>query len=195
MIVEKVQPFGKTRSKVLTDGDFAFVLYNTELGKFRISEGAVIPEEVKEKVLIPLLSKRARERVAFLLKDSDKTEARLRQKLKMSFYPECCIETAVGWAKEKHYVDDERFASCYASYHGSGKSRKKLLYDMMLKGVSRETAEKVLEDQPVDEEEQIRRELKKRRYDPESASPEEKRRMAAALARKGYSWDLISHFT
>jgi regulatory protein len=193
MLVTEIVPFKKSRSKVLTDGDFAFVLYNGELKKLRISEGAEITEEKLNGTILPLLNRRARERVVYLLKDMDKTEAELKRKLREACYPESCIEAAVSWAREKHYVDDERFASGYAEYHSAGKSRKKLLYDMILKGVPREIAEKTLEAKPVDEEEQIRRELAKRRYDPETADIDAKRKMTAFLARKGYSWDMIGH--
>lgn len=49
----------------------------------------------------------------------------------------------------------------------------------------------MLENQPVDEEEQIRAELRRKRCDPASASPDERRKVIASLARKGYSWDTI----
>jgi len=194
MIITEIKPFGKTKSKVLTDGDFAFVLYKTEIRKLKLAEGEELPESELDEVIIPLLTKRARERIVYLLKDSDRTEAELVRKLRESCCPEPCTEKAIAWAREKHYVDDERYASCYAEYHSAGKSRRKLLYDLMQKGVAKEIAEKVLEEQPVDEEEQIRRELKKRGFDAENTNPDERKKITAALARKGYSWELIEHF-
>ena len=59
------------------------------------------------------------------------------------------------------------------------------------KGVPREVAEELLETTPPDEEAQILRELRKRRFDPEHADLKERKRTAAFLMRKGYSWAQI----
>lgn len=191
MQITEIIPFGKTRCRVLTDGDLVFVVYKGELRRLHLTVGAELAEETIGKVLLPMLTRRARERLVFLLKDADKTEAELRRKLREGGYPESCIEGAVAWAREKHYVDDRRYAAWYAEYHARGKSRRKLLYDLEARGISREIAEEILEAQPVDEEAQIRKELEKRHFDPLTAEPDTRRKFLAALARKGYSWDTI----
>ena len=108
MKVDKIIPNGKTRSKVLFDEGLVLMLYNSELHKFNIREDSDVSEETYRKVILPMLAKRAKERLVFILKSSDKPESELRRKLKEGCYPEETIEEAITWAKSKHYVDDAR---------------------------------------------------------------------------------------
>ena len=191
MKVDKLIPYGKTRTKVLFEEGLVLLLYNGEIKKYGLAEGSYITDEFYNTRLVPALSKRAKERIVFILKSSDKPENELRRKLKEGFYPEEAINDAVEWAKSKHYVDDSRYVETYIRYHGEGKSKKKLLYDLASKGISRELILNMLEDAEIDESSQIVTELRKRGYN-EELDPKEKQRITAALARKGYSWEAIN---
>ena len=193
MIITEILPYGKMKSRVLTDGDLVFSVYRGELREYGLEEGKELPEKVLEEELMPLLTKRARERIVKLLKDRDYPEAELRRKLELSWYPEQCIATALQWARDRHYVDDRRFAENYIRWNGEGKSRRRLMYDLTQKGISRELAEQLLEEMPPDEDAQIRKELKKRDYHPDSADPKERQKIAAFLSRRGYSWSRIEN--
>ena len=193
MIITEILPYGKMKSRVLTDGDLVFSVYKGELKKYGLEEGAELSERMTEDVLLPLLTKRARERIVKLLKDRDYPEEELRRKLKLSWYPEQCISDALKWAQEKHYVDDRRFAENYIRWNGEGKSRKRLMYDLTQKGISRELAEELLEEMPPDEAAQIRKELEKQKYHPEKADMKERQRIAAKLSRRGYYWTQIEN--
>ena len=193
MIITEILPYGKIKSRVLTDGDLVFCVYKGELKKYGLEEGAELSERMAENVLLPLLTKRARERIVRLLKDRDYPEAELRRKLELSWYPEQCIAEALQWARDRHYTDDRRFAENYIRWNGEGKSRRRLMYDLAQKGISRELAEELLEEMPPDEEAQIRKELKKQDYHPENADPKERQRIAAKLSRRGYSWTQIEN--
>ena len=193
MIITEILPYGKMKSRVLTDEDLVFSVYRGELKKYGLEEGAELSGRMMEEVLLPLLTKRARERIVRLLKDRDYPEAELRRKLELSWYPEQCIAEALQWARDRHYTDDRRFAENYIRWNGEGKSRRRLMYDLAQKGISRELAEELLEEMPPDEEAQIRKELKKQDYHPENADPKERQRIAAKLSRRGYSWTQIEN--
>ena len=188
MIITEICPYGKMKSRVLTDEGLVFSVYRSELNKYGLEEGRELTDEVLEGVLYPMLKKRAVERVVRLLKEKDYTEAELMRKLRLSYCPEECARQAVQWALERHYVDDRRYAENYIRWHAEGKSRRRILLDLQEKGVPREVAEELLETTPPDEEAQILRELRKRRFDPENADLKERKRTAAFLMRKGYSW-------
>ena len=55
MQVISVTPLDKRRSKVLTDEDFAFVLYRGELRTYGIEEGAKLAAEVYREILEKVL--------------------------------------------------------------------------------------------------------------------------------------------
>ena len=90
MIITEICPYGKMKSRVLTDEGLVFSVYRSELNKYGLEEGRELTEEVLEGVLYPLLKKRAVERVARLLKEKDYTEAELMRKLRLSYCPEEC---------------------------------------------------------------------------------------------------------
>lgn len=194
MKVTEIVPFGKTRSKVLTDEDFVFVLYRGELRRFGIAEDAVLTEEFLEGTLFPFLTKRAKERVVNLLKDQDRTEQELRRKLRASWYPEPCIDSVISWARDLHYVDDERYARYYLESHSDRRSRRRLIFDLMNRGIPKEVTERLLLEAPADEEAAVEKELRKKRYDPETADDDTKRKLAAYLSRKGYGWEIIGRY-
>jgi len=190
--VDKIIGHGKTKSKVIFDDGFTLILYNGEIAKWHIVEDGELSEELYEGTIIPVLEKRAKERLVNILKDSDKPESKLREKLRDGGYPQQCIDDAINWAKTKHYVDDERYVDTYLRYHSEGKSRKMMFYDLMQKGIDKELIARMLEETEVDEDAQIRKELTKRGYDPEM-DPKDKQKIIAALARKGYSWNAINN--
>ena len=194
MRVNQLIPYGKTRTKVLFDEGLVLLFYNGELKKLGLAADAEVDDAFYRETILPLLTKRAKERLVYILKSADKSETELRRRLREGFYPEEAIDAAVSWAKEKHYVDDARYVETYIRYHGDGKSRKKILYDLQAKGISRELILAQLEDAEIDESEQIRAELRKRRYSGDM-DPKEKRRILAALTRKGYSWSAILAIT
>lgn len=191
MTVTELRPLGSRKSRVLTDEDFAFSLYRTEICAMGIQEGVELSEEWLQKELFPLLVRRAKARILFLLRARDYTEAELRRKLSESGCPACCAEEALCWARDRHYTDDRRFAEHYVACHAAGRSRRRMLRELMEKGICRETAEELVEAAAPDETAQIIAELKRRRYDASQDNPKEKQRMAARLARQGYSWSRI----
>jgi len=189
--VDKIIGHGKTKSKVVFDDGFTLILYNGEIIKWHLAPDGEVTTEFYEGTILPVLNKRAKERLVNILKDSDKPESKLREKLKEGGYPQISIDQAIDWAKSKHYVDDERYVDTYLRYHSDGKSKKLMLYDLIQKGIDKELVVRMLEETEVDEESQISKELAKRGYSPEM-DQKEKQKIIAALARKGYSWAAIS---
>lgn len=191
MKVIRIEPLDKRRRKVILDEGFALVLYGGELGRFNIREGGELAPEVYEEIIAAVLSRRARERMVYILKASDKTEAVLRTKLKEAFYPEAAIEAAILFGKEHHYIDDTRFAEQYIRYQSRKKSRRQLVYELQQKGVDREIITRCLEACPVDESQQVRTYLRKKGLEGRALSREEQQKAGMALARKGISWEVI----
>ena len=84
MQIISVTPLDKRRSKVLTDEDFAFALYQGEIKAYKIKEGGELTGEVYWEILEKVLFKRAKERTLYLLKSRDRTELE-------SFHPQYVI--------------------------------------------------------------------------------------------------------
>ena len=75
MIITEILPLGAKKSKVLTDEDFAFSLYRGEVKKMELEVGRELTADFLRTELYPSLIRRSRERLLYLLKQRDYTEA------------------------------------------------------------------------------------------------------------------------
>ena len=190
MTITEILPLGTKKSKVLTDEDFAFSLYRGEIKKMDLEVGKELTEDFLKTELYPLLIRRSRERLLYLLKQRDYTEAELRRKFREGFYPEEIAELALDYGRSLRYVDDRRVAETYIRTRSGEKSARYIKTALRNRGVDKELIEELLEAEAPDESVQICRELKKRRYSAELDSKAEQR-IYAALLRKGYTYGAI----
>ncbi|MFR3731009.1 regulatory protein RecX [Lacrimispora sp.] len=192
MLVTEIVPVDKRRSKVILDEDFTLVLYRGDIKRFKIEEGKLFSEEAYEELLHEVLFKRARERVLFLLKSSDKTEQELIRKLKEGGYPKEAIDYAIGFLKEHRFINDENYGRRYVEYNSGRKSEKQIRYELQRKGLDKEVIRDILEEQPVDEESQIKAYIRKKCRNPEEMDRKDRSKIIASLARKGFSYEAVT---
>jgi regulatory protein len=183
------------RVKVFIDGEYAFVLYKGEIRDYRIKAGFEISENVYEEITTVLLPKRATKRAMNLLQKKDYTESKLREKLREGLYSDDCIDAAIDYVKSYKYLDDERFARDYITYHMELRSKNRILQDLLGNGVSKDLCESLINelyseyDSDV-ETEQIRNLLNKKHYS-EDMDYKDKQKIIAFLLRRGYSMESI----
>lgn len=191
MRIDKIEPADRRRSRVFLDGAYAFALYSGELRRFHIEEGGEISEELYRQILEEIVFRRARERAVYWLKCSARTEAELRRKLRDGLYPQTAADYVVDLLKRYGYIDDEAYAQNFIEMNAAGKSRAELAAVLGRKGIGRECVSRLLEENPVDEEKQVRVILRKRRFDPAAADPKERAKQIAYLMRKGFSYETV----
>ena len=106
-------------------------------------------------------------------------------------YPEEVAEAALCYVKSFGYVNDLEYARSFILGRKSRKSAKEMQAALREKGVSWEIIEEAMEECCDGDaaQEAIRELLRKRRYDPDTASPEETRKTLAYLMRKGFRYD------
>lgn len=195
MIVSDIVEFDKKRSKVYIDGEFAFVLYKGELRDYGIKKEAVLSNDSYNEIVSTLLPKRATKRAMNLLLKKDYTEKKLRDKLAEGEYPEDSIDAAIEYVKSYHYLDDERFARDYITYHMSLRSKNRIIQDLTGKGINKDVIVPIIEELYSEEDsdveqEQIKKLLEKKHYDPDMEY-KDKQKIMAFLLRRGYSMDSV----
>lgn len=199
--VVAVAPREKGRVSIRFEDGVEVELYRGELHKLSkeeqyllLKEGNYIPVNLYNKVLAEILGIRVKKRALFLLERMDRTEQQLYEKLRQSGYPEICVQAAVDYVKQYHYIDDLKYARTYVRYQQRKKSRQRLQMDLMKKGVARDLIERALEEEFVsDEREKIRELLEKRHYDYSCTDRKEQQRMYQFLMRRGYkSGDILA---
>ena len=199
MVVTDIIELDKKRSKVYIDGEFAFVLYKGELRDFKIKVGNELAHSVYDEIVGTVLSKRAKLRAMNLLQKRDYTEKQLRDKLSEGLYSQELTDEAIEYVKSFKYLDDERFARDYITYHMSMRSRNRIIQDLVQKGISKDILMPILDE--IYEEagsqsgedvelEQIQKLLIKKHYD-NDMEYKDKQKIMAFLMRRGYSMDKI----
>jgi len=191
--VEKIIDLDKKKKKIYLDNEESFALYSGEIKKFHLKEGIDIEDSVYQEIY-EKLENRAKEYMLYLLKDSDKTEKQIREKLKGNAYPPSVIESVLLFGKNYHYIDDERYARHFLQEKGEQLSRKELEYKLLLKGISREICRTLLketEETQTQEEAAIERLLRKKNVNFSEITEEKRRKIYAYFMRKGFSYETV----
>ena len=193
MKVTKIESVTKTKFKVYVEEQFAFVLYKSELSRYRIVTDEEITEDTFQKIKKEVILKRAKLRALHLLNDMDRTEAQLRTKLKQGLYTEDIIEQTIEYVKSFGYIGDASYARRYIQSRQKNKSKKEIYMELCKKGVAKEEIDSAMEEcyENHGEEEAIRTLLRKKKYNPEQATEAKTQKIYGYLARKGFSYDQI----
>ena len=135
---------------------------------------------------------RAKRRAMYLLGAKPYSEQGLYKKL-LENYPQSVCESVVSLMKEYGYLDDREYARRYSHHLICTKhfGKRKAFYEMKMKGLDDEIIREALGE--YDDEEicgQIT-ELLRKKYAEKLADREQRQKVTAALARRGYSFSDI----
>lgn len=193
MTVTRAEPCGKTRYRIYLDGEPSFILYKGEMKKLNIREGDDISPGTLDEIYSDILYKRARLRAMHLLEDMDRTEAGLREKLRRGEYPEEVTEKAIAYVRSFGYLDDARYAENFILSRQDSKSHREIEALLLKKGVPKEAIHQAFSVcyEGETELEAVRKILRKKRIDPETADRAVLQKIYAYLARKGFRYETI----
>lgn len=196
MTITDIVEFDKKRCKVFIDGEFAFLLYKGELRDFGIKTGANISDATYKEIMEGVLNKRCKLRAMNLLQKKDYTSKQLRDKLDEGLYPKELVDEAIEYVRSYKYLDDERYARDYISYHMTTRSKNRIMQDLTGKGLSKELLLPIIEELYAEESgdiefDQIKVLLEKKHYDPGSIDYKEKQKIMAFLMRRGFQISTI----
>ena len=199
MIITSISEWRKGKYLISLNDEPAFVLYGTEIRRFRLKEGEELDQTVYEMILNEVLLKRAKSRTLHILDRYDKTEKELRDKLKEGMYPPEVIDAAVDAAKRGKYLDDLRYAVQYIYEKSSRKSRRMIEADLLNKGVSKECVDSAFLKNSEDNDENgtdpesdlIRKLIKKRCPEPGEIDKESEQKLFRYLTGKGFEFGMV----
>lgn len=209
MILELREAKGK-KIDVFTEDEFYCRCYPKDLRMLGItdcSEGVQTECSCEKLALFEkeVFLPRAKRRALFLLGKKEYTETELKKKLSSDGYPETTVEEVLVYLKDLHYVNDTSFAERYALYLLPKCSERELVQKMIAKGFQKDLIIEALkaaketyrfehensEEGECPEVAAIRAFLRKKGYRPEEADEEKKKKVVAALCRKGFSFSDI----
>ena len=191
-LITEIRPVTRSKYKIYLDEEFAFVLYRSELLRYKLKENHMLPEEMYEKILQETLAERARNMMVRLLAESEKSTLQVRERLKKNGIPEEVIEETVKIGTQTGLLSDRRFAEAYYLSYKDRKSLRFIRIDLKEKGIEESVINEVLLD--ADAKDQVRviqSYLLKKNDFSKALSFEEEQKLTAYAARKGFSFDDI----
>lgn len=188
MQISYIERISKNKVRVSLDQDEEFIINEKQWKSFGLDIGDLIDDDFINRLYMEYFLPQAKRKALMLLKSRDHSEKELIQKLKSSGYPNKVIKQAVDYMISFHYIDDERYAHNYINYRGKNKSKKKLYYELSMKGINLNTLK--TEDSLMishDDRDAIRNILCKRWGENKEPEIKEKERMTRYLARHGFA--------
>jgi regulatory protein len=191
LLVTDLAPGPRGKRRVFLNGTFAFALYISEIHRYGLEVGGVMPPEAYQEIYGAILPNRARNRALHLLAKRRYTEAELERKLEQGGYPADIIGLTLEYLKTRQFVDDSQYARDYMAYHLHERSYKQLRHDLYTKGIAHEITDVIYSELSEGDGEgietrQIVHWLEKKKFDKNKADFREKQRIFAFLCRKGF---------
>ena len=210
MVITKIeyQKRDSERVSIYIDGEFFCGISIDTLALENLYEGLEVDDNLLDKILKEDLGKRFLNRAAEYLSHTAKTEFQVRKylmdlkfKKKNIWFKE---DVQLDWEnlfnqiidslKKYKYIDDEEFARLFVQSRLRIKPRGKsvLISELLSKGVNKEIAQRVC-DEEIGNEMDVLRDTFKKKYKGERFDIQNQK-MVGYLLRKGFSWDLIEQF-
>lgn len=129
-----------------------------------------------------------------LLEKSMKSEKMLKDYLREKGYPKACIEKAVDKLSEYGYIDDQAFCENYINSYSSSKSKRKLKYDLLSKGIKEDIIDEKLENLLDEDSEREKLFLLAEKYmKNKEFDLKNKQKFYNHFAGKGYDYGMIAN--
>lgn len=144
------------------------------IAEFQLKKNMIIDGQTEKKLLIELLLFRA---YGYLVK-RDYTEKDIRNKLRMEFPKDAPYDELIEKLKEKSYLDDYSYAKNFIETKNF--SKKKVYYELTMRGIKKEDIDIVYSEVEVNEKEQINGYMRK-------LNGKDERKKIEYLLRKGYN--------
>lgn len=162
--ITEIKKIGKgLRYYLYLDNEF-FGIYEAEiLARYCLKTGDKFEDDFFEKLKIENGDYACFNRGLNVIEKSLKSEKMLYKYLKEKSYPDECIERAIYKLKSYGYIDDGAFCENYINSYPM-KSRKKLKYDLLTKGIDIDLIEKKLNENLNSEMEEEKSFIEAQRY-------------------------------
>ncbi|MDD3184900.1 MAG: regulatory protein RecX [Anaerostipes sp.] len=161
MIVTKLEPVGTKKVRLYLDEDRYCLLYKNEVWKLSLREEVQVSGD-KFKELNDMLLHRSKLKVMSLLKHSSRTRKELENRLHRLEFPEEIIAGAIAYVEGYHYIDDQLYVRNYISYYGQIRSKKKMQFDLLKKGITFDFFDKVWDEFDFNQDDILEEQMKKR---------------------------------
>ncbi|XOQ43324.1 MAG: Regulatory protein RecX [Clostridium sp.] len=191
MMLSAAQPRRKGLTALFIDGEFAVNVDTETFMRSGLKLGEEITDEQLHQLILQSDARRAQEKALYLLEHRAHSHKELVDKV-ARVVPREAAEHAVQHLEQLGLVNDEEYAARLAAelFERKGYSVSRVRWELMKKGINRDLAERIVEENAPDPVQTILR-LIDRKYARLLGDEKGRRRTVAALQRLGYHWEDI----
>ncbi|SHE61911.1 regulatory protein [Thermoanaerobacter uzonensis DSM 18761] len=187
--IEK-QKKNKTQYNVYIDEEYAFSCNLEDLSHLGIEEGREIDKEQYNYYVNYIATRQASDYAFKLLSRKMLTEKELSQKLEMKGFEENIIKSVIEKLKNYNYINDEVYTKLFIEQKiNQLYSRRKIYYELVKKGISKELIQESLNNFYPEEKEV---EIIKKIIEKKLKSQEETKKLKNYLYNNGFQVENIS---
>jgi len=187
------QKHNPKRYSIYINGEFVFGMDEVDVLYYRLLEKSEISEEQFDYIKENVIFSKARDTAVKYLSFKARTKKEVIEKLKEKEYSDEIIEKVINLLEKYNYIDDYAYAGSFLrdKFNLKGFGTIRIKYELKQKGISEEIIEKVFDENNLNESEKAA-ELVEKKYGIYNYDIKEKKRIEAFLARKGFSFSIIS---
>ena len=191
MLITAAEERKKGMTALYIDGEYALSVDTLTLASRGFKAGSEITDEELYELIEASKVNRAKEKALYLIEYRSRTAKDLRDKL-VPLFGEDAADAAIERLESLGLIDDERFARDYAEQLIRNKhfSRQRAAFELMKKGIDRDTADAVLDEMEADPTDQIRT-LLETKYSRVPKDEKGRNRIVNSLRSMGYGWSDI----
>ncbi|MHB8131825.1 MAG: regulatory protein RecX [Mobilitalea sp.] len=197
MVITMLEKLEQSKVKVYIDEEYAFLLYQNDIKRYKLEEGADITSKCYDEIIEDTVYRRAKQKAVAVLKFMGRTEQELRKKLTETGYPKEIIDRTLFYVTEYGYLNDERYAASYVRARMNTKSKFVIKTELLHKGIDKELINDIFMIEYGDDDREdaeliaIRKLIAKKTKFPENLTFDEKQKLMASLYRKGFATSKI----
>ncbi|QAT50878.1 regulatory protein RecX [Caproiciproducens sp. NJN-50] len=191
MMLSAAEPRRKGLTALFIDGEFAVSVDTETFALSGLKPGAELTDERLHELIRKSDARRAQEKALYLLEHRAHSQKELADKVARTV-PREAAERAARHLAELGMVNDGEYARNLAAelFERKGCSASRVRWELEKRGIGRDLAARIAEENAPDPVQAIRRLLEKK-YARSLGDEKGRRRTVAALQRLGYRWDDI----
>lgn len=178
----------KNKASVFADGEFLCSVTCESIVNGRLKEGDEIDEAKLKLVLEESEKQLAFQKGVESVCRNLKTQKQIEEMLTKKGYSPEIVKSAVEKMKEYRYVDDEEYVRCFCETYKNAKGKKRIKYELKLKGICDEHL--VLIDEFIDSQEEAVFKAAEKFMKNRNADKDTLQKLFRHLAGKGFEFDL-----
>jgi regulatory protein len=184
------------RVSIFVDGEFAIGVDGAVAVALGLQVGQSVTTARLQEIARAEELRQAFDRALHFLGYRARSQAEVRRRLLQKGYEEEIVDQVIDRLREGGLLDDSQFTEAWvrARTTGRGMGPRRIAWELRQKGVDAETVRDAVER--IDEETELGLALKVGRQKAESVRgepmPVARRKVAAALQRRGFSWEVTS---